>query len=269
MRRHQDKELKFNTFEEPEELLQHDNQAGQSQWRDGYCVPFQEGGMLRTTGRGFTEFGAEDGVSSQRSCESKCRVNQACEQAVWIQNTSTCKLGKAIMSKGKDATRHEAGAFCFAKHGFSHQLRDVKPGRCPPLQWKPGYPDTSSNVQCDLLTENAQADNQCSHWNSDFDLSDAGCWAKCDAHAECTQAMYDRIEANCWIGTGLFVSPPSGPPDAQDLCYAKHGFGAEEQVKSERAKLATQASAGAQSSNVLAGSANAVQPAPMEDDDTY
>lgn len=154
---------------------------------------------------------------SQGECEEKCEADIACEQAVFRVNTHECWLGVEVMSTAHGFTNSELSyeEKCFAKKGFdAHSPRSgrLKNGYCGDSLFIEGFEGTGthSNAKaCDPYDRDVEDQLKCSHWPASFKLSPEGCWARCDANAHCTQAVYTkRVEAGsaepeyeCRIGT--------------------------------------------------------------------
>lgn len=195
--------------------------------KDGWCDPFIEGSLIRGTGEDVTKW--KD--LTRGECWSKCNLDPACEQAIYEIDDSNgdthCFIGTGFMMVATPTLSHRCETCkdaCYAKNGFGFErARHVKPGFCS--EFVEGYAKGMVR-QCDLHSTSTEEQTHCSHWGQEYDLSEIGCWTKCESTASCHQAIYDNATANCWIGTSNMTQNP-GPnqcPTCINSCYAKHGF---------------------------------------------
>lgn len=224
----------------------------------GWCGNWQEGSSWRTLGYEKSYWGPEEGMTHQAECWAKCHSDPACRQAVYKQNETEnvpqtyCWIGLNTMdcqnasnpdecvdrpakTTGCHSSCHE---YCYAKDGFdpTEHERDVltadvlservKSGWC--ADWVQGGGQIGLPRQCDISeVEHPDSDypeNACSHWGPEFDLSERGCWEKCETNPTCTQAVYrDNFRKYaCWIGTRMMSTTPTAS-DMFDRCYDKAG----------------------------------------------
>jgi len=229
--------------------------------RDNWCDPWEAGTSVRvdasdsTANTGvsyFPAFWPPDSTTSltQEECWEKCTGDDACEQAVYrlsgIGGAGQCWLGTDTLSTdpGDSGFPNKAcddcNDKCFAKNGYGYSIgHKVRPGYCSPFTegYGPGNADgTDQQKACNKDGHQISDLVDCSHWGTDFDLSEKGCFAKCDAHAGCMSAVYSAKTTGgattyeCWIGIQNITADPgesgwdSHCTSCQDTCYAKHGF---------------------------------------------
>lgn len=209
-----------------------DPHYGTDKVKDGYCSDWQEGSSVRELGLTNSYFKGEGTVGlTQHECWAKCDEDQACEQSVYDAITQECWLGTNAMATDPTA---KASNTCYAKNGFGYQLNlDVKDGFCNDFEegWGGNAPQ-----QCDLEATTVESQQHCSHWGAEYDLSERGCWVKCQQNSACKQAVYEETQTagvfTCRIGTNVMTGVPGASRYTNLLgvahetkCYAKDGFG--------------------------------------------
>lgn len=205
-----------------EEDLSSDPYAGRV--KNGKCSNWKPGSSVRKLGESNSFYGSHNALK-QAACWSKCDDDGACEQAVYNIPTQECWLGTNAMTEDPKA---QAGAMCYARNGFGYKLPlHVKEGWCNEFQegWGGEHP-----TQCDLESNTVLSQKQCSHWGAEYDLSERGCWVKCQENEKCTQAVYENKDGawSCFIGTNSqpMAASPVGSRchDCANRCFAKDGF---------------------------------------------
>jgi len=219
----------------------------QANTREGACSPFVEGAWQHTSEGALT---AEDLTRwpdlTIEQCWSKCTLDPACEQAKFekaagVDGKRKCTIGTNFMANNititddfyVDKSKVGSGeAGCYAKNGFGNaHVRKVKDGFCHNFAegWKVDYVE-----QCDLHSTSVEHQEECSHWGTEYDMTEIGCWSQCESKPACTQAVYDHSTSNCWIGTGHMDKEPGFGehglhqcPTCKNKCFAKHGFAGE------------------------------------------
>jgi hypothetical protein len=205
--------------------------------KDGYCSHFEEGSSVRDLGEQNSYWGPHNAITAEQ-CWSKCEIDKACEQAIFLDNmTNTkCWIGiNAMTEKPVEQPDCEAADGChykcYARNGFGHTLdyddsNHVQDGFCAEFAEGGGH----GPLQCDLLSTDLGHEHKCSHWGAEFGISERGCWVKCQENAACTQAVYeDHSDGHpqCFLGTNLMTDTPgmSRCAECNNRCYAKIGFG--------------------------------------------
>lgn len=194
--------------------------------KDGFCSNWLEGSSVRTNGESSSYWGSSNQLT-EGQCFDNCDLDKACEQAVYQASTQECWLGINAMTQDPGPMACDGCVnTCYAKNGFGHQLNiSVKDGWCSNFAegWGGAAPQ-----QCDLMANTVDSQSQCSHWGAEYDLSERGCWVKCQENPKCTQAIYENKEGSwgCFIGTGVMnsVPGPSRCADCNNRCYAPNGF---------------------------------------------
>jgi len=221
--------------------------------RSGWCDPWSEGTSINLLGKtdeqkqGISRFPQDPFDLSEEACFEKCDGDDACEQAVYSEEATggTCYLGTDTLptdpgSTGFAASVDGATETCYAKKGFDHKTKllshHVRHGKCEP--WREGFAVADGKAKkkvCPSGEHMHVGGVTCSEWLPHHDLSWQGCFAKCDAHAPCKQAMFSDRKGHdagttCWIGVDVITENPGvgGWPNScatcEDLCYSKHAL---------------------------------------------
>jgi hypothetical protein len=225
--------------------------GGAEDTRKGWCEPWSLGASTHYEGDGtgiviFPEHWRAGVSLTMEECWNKCRADLACEQAVF-KSGGECKLGSDTLPAdpgergfvgSHGITHNEFELYtCFAKRGFGTApifAGKIQEGPC--YYWQEGYTLDGAKGDCDPVDQSVADEISCSYWPPSFQLNEKGCFAKCEAHDHCQNAVYrvsntsSGLSYECWIGTAegrdssAYTNPCPEDAACQDNCFSKNSY---------------------------------------------